>query len=88
MLEDMRIRNLAVSTQETYVRQVAYFARHFGKSPELLGPREIRDYQVYLLEFKGASTSVHVQAVAQLLGGKQHLPGLWDTKDQNLPACR
>lgn len=66
MLEDMRIRNLAVSTQETYVRQVAYFARHFGKSPEVLGPREIRDYQVYLVEYKGASTSVHVQAVAAL----------------------
>lgn len=66
MIEDMRIRNLTVSTQETYVRQVTYFARYFGKSPELLGPEEIRAYQVYLVEYKGASTSVHAQVVSSL----------------------
>ena len=30
------------NTQRVYVEQVARFARHFGKSPELLGPAEIR----------------------------------------------
>jgi len=66
MLEDMRIRNLAVTTQETYLRQVAYFARHYRKSPEHLGLPEIRDYQVYLAEYKGASVSVRAQAVSAL----------------------
>jgi site-specific recombinase XerD len=66
MIEDMRIRNFTVSTQETYVRQVTYFARYFGKSPELLGPDEIRAYQVYLAQYKGASTSVHAQVVSAL----------------------
>jgi hypothetical protein len=47
MIEDMQIRNLAVHTQNTYVLQVSMFARHFGKSPEILGPEEIRTYQVY-----------------------------------------
>src|SRR5215471_10416853 len=39
MIEDMRIRNLSQRTQTTYVEQVARFARHFGKSPELLGDK-------------------------------------------------
>ena len=37
MIEDMQIRNLAVHSQNTYVLQVSMFARHFGKSPEMLG---------------------------------------------------
>ena len=34
--------------QFTYVLQVSLFARHFGKSPHLLGPEDIRDYRVFL----------------------------------------
>lgn len=52
MLEDMRIRNLSVRTQETYISQVARIAKYFGKSPELLGPEEIRQYQLYLIDQK------------------------------------
>ena len=49
MIEDMRVRNLSLNTQKIYVDRVAKFAQHFGKSPELLGPEEIRTYQVYLI---------------------------------------
>jgi len=38
MIEDMQVRNLAVGTQQVYVQQVSLFARHFHKSPQLLGP--------------------------------------------------
>ena len=48
MAKDMQVRNLSPCTQDTYIRQVSLFARHFGKSPELLGPEEIRAYQVHL----------------------------------------
>jgi len=48
MIEDMKLRNLSAWTQEVYVRYVADFARYFGKSPELLGPEEVRTYQVHL----------------------------------------
>jgi hypothetical protein len=48
MIEDMQVRNLAPHTQATYVLHVLLYARHFRKSPELLGPEVIRDYQLYL----------------------------------------
>ncbi|NJO37345.1 MAG: tyrosine-type recombinase/integrase [Rhizobiales bacterium] len=48
MIEDMQVRNLSPHTQTSYLQQVARFARHFGKPPTLLGPEDIRAYQVYL----------------------------------------
>jgi integrase/recombinase XerD len=46
MIEDMQVRNLSPHTLNSYVQQVSLFARHFSKSPEALGPEEIRSYQV------------------------------------------
>ena len=50
LLEDMQVRKLAPSTQLAYVEHVSRFARHFGRSPVMLGPDEIRAYQVYLTQ--------------------------------------
>jgi site-specific recombinase XerD len=66
MIEDMQIRNLAVDTQNTYVLQVSMFARHFGKSPEMLGPEQIRTYQVYLTNEKKLATSSILIAICAL----------------------
>jgi integrase/recombinase XerD len=41
MTEDMQVRNFSPHTQDSYVQQVSLFARHFSKSPEVLGPEEI-----------------------------------------------
>ena len=49
MLEDMRVRNYSSHTQYQYIYHVARFAKHFDKSPELLGPEEIRAYQLHLV---------------------------------------
>jgi hypothetical protein len=45
MMNDMQVRNLSPHTQESYLLQVSQFARHFAKSPALLGPEDIRTYQ-------------------------------------------
>jgi len=66
MIEDMQIRNLSVHTQTSYVQQVSLFARHFNKSPELLGPDEIRDYQVYLTNERELATSSILIAISAL----------------------
>jgi integrase/recombinase XerD len=66
MLEDLRIRNYAPSTVECYVRSVAEFAKHFHKSPEHLGPEEIRAWQLFLLNEKGVKLSSYIQAVCGL----------------------
>jgi integrase/recombinase XerD len=50
MIEDMTIRNLRVKTIEDYVRCVARYARHFGRSPEQLGIEHIRSYLLHLIE--------------------------------------
>src|SRR6478672_4544835 len=61
MTEDMQVRSLSPQTQATYVQQVSLFARHFNRSPELLGPEEIRSYQVYLTnERKLAPSSISI----------------------------
>lgn len=66
MLEDMQIRNLAGETQESYVRHVAHFARHFGRSPAKLGVEDIRAYQVYLTKERGLGPSSIGVATAAL----------------------
>jgi len=58
MIDDMRVRNLSVNTQQEYVRCVARYAEHFGMSPESLGPEDVRTYQVYLTNQKKASWGV------------------------------
>jgi site-specific recombinase XerD len=66
MTEDMQVRNLALNTQMSYVQQVSLFARHFNKSPEQLGPEDIRAYQVYLTNEKKLAPGSVLIAVAAL----------------------
>lgn len=66
MLEDMKIRNLALNTQDSYLRQVSQFARHFGKPPDVLGQEEIRSYQIYLIQEKKLAPGSVTIAVSAL----------------------
>ena len=71
MAEDMALRNLSPNTQASYIGQVSLFARHFGKSPDLLGPQQIRDYQLFLTTEKQlapGSIRVAVSALHFLYG--------------------
>lgn len=66
MIEDLRIRNYAEATIQTYVERVAQFARHFGRSPDRLGLEQIRSYQVFLRETRRVSWCVFNQTVCAL----------------------
>jgi integrase/recombinase XerD len=79
-IDDLRLRNYARRTIDTYVSQVANFARHFGRSPELLGVDDVRAYQLHLLQ-RRVSWSSFNQAVCALrflygttLGRPEQLP--------------
>jgi len=57
MIEDMRVRNFSPYAQEMCLDRAAKFAKHLGKSPEVLEPEEIRTWQVYLINNKNACES-------------------------------
>ena len=65
MIDDLRIRNYSRCTINNYIRLVARFAQHFGRSPERLGSEHVRDYQLHLLTNK-TSWGVFNQTVAAL----------------------
>ena len=48
----MQVRNLALNNHNSYVQQVSLFVRYFDKSPEQLGPQDIRACRVYLTNEK------------------------------------
>ena len=66
MTEDMQVRNLSPHTQASYIQQVSLFARYLGKSPELLGPEQIRAYQIYLTNERKLATSSILIAISAL----------------------
>src|SRR3970282_752107 len=83
MREDRRIRNYAAKTQRVYVQSVAGFARHFGRSPDVLGPEEIRAYLMHLRDERKVSWSRFNQVVSALrflyrytLGREEMVPHL------------
>jgi len=45
MLEELQRRNYSEITTRKYLKVVSDFAKHFGKSPDKLGPNELRSYQ-------------------------------------------
>ena len=86
MIEDMQVRNLSPLTQASYLQQVSLFARHFNKSPEQLGPEEIRAYQVYLTnERKLSPSTINIAVSALRFLYKVSLKKDW-TFDEIIPA--
>jgi len=92
-IDDLRLRNYAPRTIETYVGRIVAFAKHFGRSPELLGPEEVRAFQLHLLQRK-ASWSSFNQAVCALrflygttLGRPEQLPMIpYGKRPKGLPS--
>jgi integrase/recombinase XerD len=66
MLEELQRRNYSDGTARGYLSAVEAFAQHFGKSPDQLGPDELRVYQAYLLRKRKLAVGTVIARVAAL----------------------
>jgi integrase/recombinase XerD len=66
MLEELQRRNYSEGTTRAYLQAVEQFAVHFGKSPDRLGPDDLRSYQAYLLVERKLAVGTVVARVAAL----------------------
>ena len=55
MLEELQLRNYADFTIERYLDAVERFAKYFGKSPNQLGPEQVREFLLHLVKDKKAA---------------------------------
>ncbi|MBZ5635893.1 MAG: tyrosine-type recombinase/integrase [Acidobacteriia bacterium] len=66
MQEELQRRNYSESTTICYLRQITEFAKHFRRSPAQLGPEEIKQFQLYLVQEKKVSWATYIQTTAAL----------------------
>jgi integrase/recombinase XerD len=57
MLEELRLRNYSEVTTRLYIDGVKRFSKFFGQSPEQLGPEQIREYLLHLVDDRKATPS-------------------------------
>lgn len=94
MLDDLTLRNYAEGTQQAYLRAVAHFAAYFGRSPDQLGPEEVRQYLVYLMRTRNMSWSGYIVHLCVLrffyhvtLGRDEMLHGIaYPRSERRLPV--
>ena len=65
MIEDITVRNLSRSTQQSYVYAVTKFSRHFNRAPDQLGMEEVRAYQLHLVALEGGT---YIRIIQVMLG--------------------
>jgi site-specific recombinase XerD len=86
MLDDMGIRNFAENTQQSYLQQVSSYAKFFHRSPENLGPEDVRAYQVHLTKTRHLSpSSVGTATAALRFLYKVTLKRSWESDDMPMP---
>jgi integrase/recombinase XerD len=66
MIDEMELRNFSPKTIQVYVENVARFARYFNKSPDKLGPEDVRTYLLYLVQERKNAWGTYKQALAAL----------------------
>jgi integrase/recombinase XerD len=49
MMEELQLRNLSPITADTYLRAVERFAKYYNRSPEKMGPEQVREYLLHLI---------------------------------------
>ncbi len=56
-LEELTLGDFSPNTRKAYLRAVTGLAEHFGKSPDRLSSKDLRQYFLYLFEESGLSSS-------------------------------
>lgn len=78
----MELKGYSPNTQKTYIRSVLQYAKHFGKSPELLGTNEVKAYLHHLVSVQHASSSyVNIIYSALKFLYVNTLHQMWDIQD-------
>ncbi|MGY3361830.1 integrase/recombinase XerD [Bradyrhizobium sp. GM0.4] len=87
MIEDMMVRNLSPSTQQSYIYAIAKFSRHFGNVPDRLSFEQVRAYQLHLIGQKRSWSDIkrwpalcgsydvtlgQTEAFKRIIGGQKH----------------
>jgi len=66
MVEELRLGNYSHYTEKAYLGAVEKFAIYFGRSPAELGPEEVREYLIYLIEDRRVSWATYNIALCAL----------------------
>jgi len=66
MLDELQRRNYAHTTAEAYIRALRNFAAYYRVPPDRLGPKQIRDYQLYLIQKRKLSPRTVQQHMAAM----------------------
>jgi len=65
MIEDMRIRGLAETTQKAHIRALKQFTAFLGRAPDTATPDDLRAYQLHMTDTE-VTPSVYNARVAGL----------------------
>jgi integrase/recombinase XerD len=57
MTEELRVRNLSEITSKLYIGAAERFAKYYGRSPDQLGPEQVREFFLHLLDDEKVSAS-------------------------------
>ena len=57
MMEELRLRNLSEVTTRLYIGSVKRFSQYFRRSPEQLGPEQIREFLLHLIDDRKSTPS-------------------------------
>lgn len=86
MIDDMALRNFTPDTIRSYVGCVARFARHFHCSPDQLGPEQVREYLLHLIQKRRRSMSYYNQTRCALRFLYRETLGRQDVLESIVPA--
>jgi site-specific recombinase XerD len=70
VIEEMRLRNFSRHTESQYLLRIRQFAEHFQRSPEQLGPREVREFQLHLLSKVSGDVQAQYATTLRFLYGQ------------------